>query len=609
MPGLCGIIRRSDKAESKDQVQSMVQCMMHEKTYRSGIYLSDTAGIAVGWVCHKGSFSDCLPIWNEKKDICLVFIGEDIADESEIRGLASRAHAIGAEDASYLVHLYEEAGIDFIRKLNGCFSGMLMDFREGRYVLFNDRFGLNRLYYYHTDTTFYFSSEAKALLMILPGLRKLDCRGLGELFSCGGTLENRTLFPDISLLPGGSLWTFDTGGEVQKDTYFSPQEWENQPVLSESDYDKRLRETFAQILPRYFGGREKVAVSLTGGLDTRMIMAWAPLPPFKVPTYTFGGIYRDCADVKIARRVADICQQKHETIQVTRKFFSEFPALAKRSVYYSDGIMDVSGALELYMNRAARDIAPVRLTGNYGDQILRNTAGFKPSSLQDDVFDKEFLQLMKSGINTYYAHLSHDRPLSFMAFKALPWCASSRRSIEQTQLTTRSPYLDNNLVSLAYQAPTDAMQNTEFALRLIAEGDRPLSRVPTDRGLVSDPILFLSNVRHLYQDIAIKAEYLFDYGMPNWLSRVDRALTWFHPEQAFLGRHKFAHFRIWYRNELSKYVKDVLLDARTLSRPYLQKKSIEHIVDSHLSGYRNYTREIHWLLSSELIQRYLIEQH
>ena len=56
--------------------------------------------------------------------------------------------------------------------------------------------------------------------------------------------------------------------------------------------------------------------------------------------------------------------------------------MAQRTVYETDGAMDVSGAIELYMNRKAREIAPIRLTGNYGDQVIRRVIGFKPNALQ-----------------------------------------------------------------------------------------------------------------------------------------------------------------------------------------------------------------------------------
>jgi hypothetical protein len=47
----------------------------------------------------------------------------------------------------------------------------------------------------------------------------------------------------------------------------------------------------------------------------------------------------------------------------------------------------------------------------------------------------------------------------------------------------------------------------------------------------------------------------------------------------------------------------MLLDPRTLSRPYLEPKAVETIVHGHLDGGRNYTTEIHKLLTLELMQR------
>ena len=81
-----------------------------------------------------------------------------------------------------------------------------------------------------------------------------------------------------------------------------------------------------------------------------------------------------------------------------------------------------------------------------------------------------------------------------------------------------------------------------------------------------------------------------------------------HVERLFLGRQKFYHFRTWYRDELAPYVKEVLLDAHTLARPYLNGERVEEIVKAHTSGRANHTLEIHKLLTAELIQRQLIEQ-
>ena len=177
-------------------------------------------GVHVGWVSHRGSFADCMPLWNERRDICLVFSGEDFMDADEVRQLCGREFDAQTGNASYLIALYEAIGLRFIEKLNGWFSGLLIDLRKNVVVLFNDRYGLGRIYFHEAPDRFYFASEAKALLEILPRLRRLDLRGVAETFSCGSVLQNRTLFDGISLLPGGSRWSFAPNGHISKEKYF-----------------------------------------------------------------------------------------------------------------------------------------------------------------------------------------------------------------------------------------------------------------------------------------------------------------------------------------------------------------------------------------------------
>jgi hypothetical protein len=51
------------------------------------------------------------------------------------------------------------------------------------------------------------------------------------------------------------------------------------------------------------------------------------------------------------------------------------------------------------------------------------------------------------------------------------------------------------------------------------------------------------------------------------------------------------------------------LDPQTLGRPYLQRKRVESIVASHLTGRGNFTSEITRLLTIELTQREMIESN
>lgn len=606
MPGIAGIIPkdRSD-LEARAIIDLMVKSMRHEPFYNTGAYQDARLGLSVGWVCHEDSFSDCLPIWNEKKDVCLIYHGEDLALEEEIPALKAGGHHFHRGDASPLVHLYEERGVGFLDGLTGAFCGLLADFRTNRVLLFNDRFGLGRLYYHENDRALYFASEAKALLRILPELRDLDWKGLAELFALGCPWENRTVFSNVRLMPCGSMWSLIPGRPTDQGRYFKPEDWEGLPQLEEGAYLERLAHVFPSVLRRHVQGRQSIGISLTGGIDTRMIMAWAPCLPFKLPCYTFSGIYRDSADLKIARKVAAACQQRHEPIRINKDFFAEFPALAKRSVYFSDGAMDVSGSAELYVNRKAREIAPVRLTGNYGDQIIRGVIGFKPLHLRQEIFDDAFSARVDEAALTPV--LPEGNPLSFFCAKQVPWHHYPRHALESSQLTMRSPFLDNELVSLAFQAP-DACRDLKASLQFIRQGDRSLARIPTDRGVVMSSPPFRGMARRWILTLTKKGEYAFDYGMPPWLARLDKALSAIRMEKLFLGRHKYYHFRIWYRHELKKYIQSIILDPRTLQRPYLKGRNLETMVQAHIAGMDNYTQEIHWVLTSELLQRHLIEK-
>jgi len=578
---------------------------MHEPFYTDGTYINEELGLWLGWANHAGSFSDCLPIWNEKKDICVLFSGEDFTDQADIDALRMRGHKFGSDDASYLVHLYEEMGFGFLEKLNGWFSGVLLDLREQKLVLFNDRYGVNRLYYYEDASGFYFSSEAKALLKVLPATRQLNLRSLGEVLCCEAVLQNRSLFSGISLLPAGSAWVISRGQPVKKKTYFKQESWEGQPELSESDFYEKLKETWTRVLPRYFRGKEPIGLSLTGGVDSRMILAWAHRPPGTLPCYTWGGTYRDCADVKIARRAAKLCRQPHNTIFVGAEFLSQFHDLAERAVYISDGTMDVTGSVDLYVQRLARQIAPVRVSGVCGGEILRRLVMFKPAPPQQCLFDPELERSFHNAAATYADELQGHR-LSFTSFKQAPWYMASKFTVERSQVTYRTPYFDNDLVALAYQTPPKLLNN-EPALRLIADGNQGLARIGTDRGIAFPSIPGITHALHQYQEFTFKAEYAYDYGMPQWLARLDHIFAPLRLEKLFLGRHKVAHFRVWYRDELSRCLREMLLDSDARSRSYLRANSLEKILKAHTSGQRNYAFEIHKILTLEFIQRKLIE--
>jgi asparagine synthase (glutamine-hydrolysing) len=604
MPGIVGLITKKPREWAEAQLAHMVGTMRHESFYVAGTWIDEPLGVYVGWVARKNSFSDEMPLRNERSDAVLIFSGEEYPDPETTRHLKERGHDFNGEGPSYLVHLYEEDP-DFPKSLNGRFHGLVADRAQEIVTLFNDRYGMHRLYYHESNDVFYFASEAKAILKAKPELRAADSRSLGEFVACGCVLENRTLFKGIHVLPGGSAWTFRMGSIENKATYFEPQEWEQQAAFDSKFYYQELRDTFSQNLPRYLNGGSPVGIALTGGLDTRIIMAWQNASRGALPSYTFGGAFRECHDVLVARQVANICQQTHSVIAVGDEFLSRFPHYAERSLYLTDACVDVSRSADLFVSEKAREIAPVKVVGTYGSEVIRHARMFKPTRPIPGLIRPELLAHV-SQAHTTYANLIQENPVTFAAFRQSPWQHYGVLALEQTQLTVRSPFLDNDVVQTIYRAPKNDAGD-DVRLRLIRDGSQALGQIPSDRGVGGRSGRMSALASRGLLEFSFKAEYAYDYGMPQWLSKIDHFFSPLRLERLFLGRHKFCHYRVWYRDALSSYVREMLLDRRTLSRPYLESKGVEAIVNGHLKKGRNYTNEIHKLLSLEIMHRLFLD--
>jgi len=581
----------------------MTEAIRHESFYCSGTWTDPDQGVYVGWATRQGSFADGMPLRNENGEITLIFSGEEFPEPNVIATLKEQGHAIQSNGSSYLVHRYEEEP-DFPKGLNGRFHGLVADRIRGTVLLFNDRYGLQRLYYHEAKDAVYFASEAKAILKVRPELRAADERGLAEFITCGCVLENRTLFSGIHVLPPGAAWIFRGGALEKKAAYFDPREWENEEPLKPEEYYARLRDVFVRRLPRYFNGRERVGVSLTGGLDTRIIMAWHKAQPNSSPCYTFGSMYRDNQDVKLARRVAKICGQQHQVITTGEEFLAQFAHYAERSIYLTDACVDLSRSPDLYVNEKVREIAPVRIVGTYGSEILLHAVMFKADEPAAGLFQPEVSQRIRAARETYDSAL-RGHPVTFVAFRQSPWHHYGVLGLEQTQVAIRSPYLDNDVVKTVYKAPGSIAVNGEARLRLIREGNPVLAKLRTDRGVGG-----LNNgITRAGLEFLFKAEYAYDYGMPQWVAQIDHMFGSLHLERIWLGRHKVFHFRVWYRDQLANYVREMLFDPRSLARPYVEPKAVRAVVDGHIKGNRNYTTEIHRLLTLELTHRLFVDSN
>jgi asparagine synthase (glutamine-hydrolysing) len=599
VPGIAGIIAKSGAAASEQKHTEMLRAMKHEPFYTSGVYSEESLNLRVGWVIPKNFSYDSMPLVNAERNIVMVFHGEDFSrNSSHLRLMGNRP--AGFESTSYLIRLYERMGDSFLRELNGWFAGVLIDLSRKMALLFNDRYGMQRLYYHESDEALFFSSEAKSLLRVIPSLREINPEALGEYLAFDCVLENKSLFKGISVLPGGSCWTLQ-GGRCRRGQYFKPQSLESTTSINENDVVDRLEQMFLNILPNYFRSSDKLAISLTGGLDTRLLMA-ALRGARGYPAYTFAG-NRDTFDVRQARHVADASELRYQVVRLGDEFLETFPKLAEETIYISDGELGVSGTHNLYLNRLARQIAPVRLTGLFGSEVLRQGRILPRAPKLNGLLDPDLHKHIKDAERLVFSYRA-GHPLTTALCVDIPWRAHGIMSIERSQVTVRSPFMDNDLVELLYAFPNTVRESRRVQQEIIRCLNPQLARILSNRGHASDRNPLVCTAAQMFLWFLFKLDYLYFFEAPDWMLKyLSRLPLW------ALGYHKFEHYRIWYWRNLADYLRDMLLDRRTLDRPFFDSCFLQTAVKEHIAGRRNYRNEISAALTLELIMRTLIENN
>src|SRR5215469_12467422 len=92
MPGIVGFISRMPREQAERELLRMVETLRHESFYVTGIWVEESMGVYVGWVVRKNSFSDDMPLRNEREDVVLVFSGEEFPEPGAQGRLKERGH-------------------------------------------------------------------------------------------------------------------------------------------------------------------------------------------------------------------------------------------------------------------------------------------------------------------------------------------------------------------------------------------------------------------------------------------------------------------------------------------------------------------------------------
>jgi asparagine synthase (glutamine-hydrolysing) len=326
------------------------------------------------------------PIWNETRDVAVIFNGE-LYNYRQLRETLSRCgHRFSTQsDTEILVHAWEEWGEDCLPEFRGMFAFAVLDLRR-RYatvpVLFlaRDPLGIKPLYYTQTTDGFAFASEVRALLASGLCPKQISEDALTAYLLFGSVSEPVTLLEGVfSLPPGHKMITYIP--ERRRVPRARP--WYDATHSSAARDPNRPREFYgaARLLrpllkdavEAHLVADVPVGLFLSSGLDSSAIAMLAGRAKAGIQSFTltFPGTTFD--EAALARVVADRCSSQHTEVPLDgAAILSRIDeALAALDQPTMDGINTY------FVSWAARQVGlKVALSGLGGDELFAGYSTF-----------------------------------------------------------------------------------------------------------------------------------------------------------------------------------------------------------------------------------------
>lgn len=378
---MCGIAGFAGQG-TRDDIRRMTDTLAHRGPDAEGFWHDPAAGVFLGH--RRLSILDleggAQPMSSADGRLVIVFNGE-IYNHPALRVELEREGAVFSTDHSdteTLLHGYRLWGDDFVNRLNGMWAFALYDRDRERLFLSRDRFGKKPLFYTLQNGIFAFASELSALRK--HGMLHLSHseKALKKYFAYGYIPAPRTVFSEVSKLPGGCSLAYDLRrGEVQVSRYwdFKIEPFDEVPDNAEALWAEQIRSLLSAAVKRRLMSDVPLGVFLSGGIDSSAVTAYAVehAGAERMKTFCIGFTEADFDESRYASRVAGLFGTAHrEEILSMEMAGGLVPELARRL----DEPMGDASLLPTYLlARHTRREVTVALGGDGGDELF---AGYDP---------------------------------------------------------------------------------------------------------------------------------------------------------------------------------------------------------------------------------------
>jgi asparagine synthase (glutamine-hydrolysing) len=595
--GICGIASASGSVDP-GRLAAMSATLVHRGPDSDGQYLNGRVGLAARRLSIIDLEGGDQPISNEDGTVHVVQNGELYNHEELRRELERAGHRFRTHcDTEVLVHLYEEHGDGFARRLRGMFAVAIWDERRGRLVLARDRFGIKPLLYRHVGGELAFASELRALPR-----GEIDRDALEAFLTFNSIPAPLTIFRECRKLPPGHVLAWE-GAELSLTRFARPAPVPAEEVRDEDDGElaEELRARLRDSVRAHLVSDVPVGVLLSGGIDSSVLAALAAEESSEpLRTFSIGFEERSFDELGNARLVAARYRTQHRELVLRPDAALLLPVLADA---FDEPFADSSALPTYLVSQLAAEDVKVALSGEGGDELFGGYYTYAADLLAARVgplarLARPFVELLPSST----ARASFDyRAKRFVRAAHLPPLERHHAWKEifspdaRAELTGRQSGFDPLDLYRERFAETDGADLGVYLVDdLLAKTDRASmahsleARVPFCDTMVSNLALALPDrqkVRGLAKKVLLR-----------------KAAAPLLPRKIVYGRKR--GFSIpagaWLRGDLEPFARDVLSRDALARQGFFRPDAVARVLDDHVSGREDRSRQLWGLLAFTL---------
>ena len=201
-----------------------------------------------------------------------------------------------------LLTLFLERGTDFVSLLDGDFNIVIYQKAERRLIILNDYLSCKPMYYMQQGNSLLFGSEKKSILAVTQQPPAIDSIGLLQTFAHRFNVGGKTFVKGLKRLPPASRLEYHEGQlkltryDVMRYSVSKPMPPIHSLVEEWGDHLKRAS-------TRRLKGKERLIISLSGGLDSRAAICAIPRDLRPLSAWTWG--FPDSLEVIYATEIAN----------------------------------------------------------------------------------------------------------------------------------------------------------------------------------------------------------------------------------------------------------------------------------------------------------------